>query len=151
MTISDMLSPASVLVPLPAADREAAITLLIEAIALPGSPEQRGVLREAVLLREKAGSTGIGKGVAIPHARTPLVSKPRLAAGRAAKPIDFSAADAQPVSLIFLLAVPESDPRSHLQALATLSRLASDAKLLKSLNRASTPQEFLKLLSVLPL
>ena len=151
MVLSELLAPESAIVHLVASDREAAIIRLIEALKLPGTLEDRDSLLSAVLAREKAGSTGIGKGVAIPHARTPKLAKPRLAAGRLDKPIDFESADARPVSMIFLLAVPESDPRSHLKALAALSRMASDAKLLKSLNRASSAQELVALLSSVPL
>ncbi len=151
MPLADILPPASVIVPLEAVDLETAVTLLVEALALSGSAPDREELRQAVLAREKAGSTGIGKGIAIPHARTRRTAKPTLAAGRLERPIDFAAADAQPVSLVFLLAVPESDPRSHLKALAALSRMAADAKLLKALNRAATPEDLLRLLGPLPL
>jgi len=151
MLLMDILRPESIIVPLQAADRETAISLLIGALELPGTLDDRNLLREAVLAREKAGSTGIGRGVAIPHARTPRLGKPLLAAGRLAKPIEFAAADAKPVSLIFLLAVPEADPRSHLQVLAALSRLTADAKILKSLNRAASAREFLSLLAAVSL
>jgi mannitol/fructose-specific phosphotransferase system IIA component (Ntr-type) len=147
MTLFDILQPAAVRVPLEAADRIAAITVLVQALALPAEPDDQPQLREAILAREQAGSTGIGNGVAIPHARSRRASKPLLGVGRLAKPIDFSAADAKPVSLIFLLAVPEADPRSHLRVLAALSRLASDAKLLKALNKSRSPEELVSLIS----
>jgi fructose-specific phosphotransferase system IIA component len=147
MTLFDLLLPDSVRVPLEASDREAAIALLVEALALPGELADRQELRNAVLVREKAGSTGIGNGVAIPHARSPRAAKPLLAVGRLAKPIDFSAADAKPVSLVFLLAVPEADPKAHLKVLAALSRMASDAKLLKALNKTRSASELVALIS----
>jgi PTS system fructose-specific IIA component len=147
MTLSDLLSPSSVRVPLEAVDRETAISLLVEALALPGAPDDLAQLKDAILAREQAGSTGIGNGVAIPHARSRWAAKPLLAVGRLAKPIDFSAADAKPVSLVFLLAVPETDPKSHLKVLAALSRLASDAKLLKALNKTRAPEELVALIA----
>lgn len=150
MTLSDILRATAVRVPLAAADRDAAIKDLVEALALPGSLEEREQFRQAILAREKAGSTGIGRGVAIPHARTRRAAKPVLAVGRLAKPIDFAAADGQPVSLVFLLAVPESDPTSHLKTLASLSRMCSDARLLKALNRAATAEELVELVSAVP-
>lgn len=147
MTLSDLLSPASVLVPLEASTREAAVESLVAALDWNGAPDDRSALRDAVLARELCGSTGIGAGVAIPHARTAKLKAPRLAVGRAAKPLDFKSADGQPVSLVFLLAVPESDPRSHLKVLAALSRLACDKKLLKALNKTSSPEELFGLVS----
>jgi len=141
MMLTELVAPASILVPLEAPDRETAIAKLVDALALDGGAPERDKLRAAVLAREAAGSTGLGNGVAIPHARTPRVRAPRLAVGRAAAPIDFKAADGEPVSLIFLLAVPEADPRAHLRVLAALSALASDRKSLRALQRAETAEE----------
>ncbi len=141
MMLLDLLSPSSVVVPLAAADREAAIAGLVDALGLDGGPPERERLRAAILAREAAGSTGIGNGVAIPHARTSRIKAPRLAVGRTAQPIDFKAADGAPVSLVFLLAVPESDPRSHLRVLAALSALALDKKKLKGLQKAGSAAE----------
>ncbi len=150
MTLGDFIEVEAVVVPLRAASREEAVAELVGSLALPGAPGDRSELVAAVLAREQAGSTGLGNGVAIPHARTRRLTLPRVAAGRAAKPIDFKAADGQPVSLIFLLAVPESDPRAHLQLLAALSRLASDKKRLKVLARAASPQDLFEQLSSWP-
>ena len=147
MTLSDLLKPEAVLVPLSAESREAAIAALVEALRLNGGPAAAESLRAAVLAREAAGSTGLGNGVAIPHARSAALAAPRLAVGRTSKPIDFKAADGKPVSLVFLLAVPEADPKSHLKALAALSRVASDKKLLKSLGKAATAAELFPLLA----
>lgn len=144
MTLSDLSSPGSVLVPLEAETKEAAVAALVGALALTAGAEE---LAAAVLAREAAGSTGIGRGVAIPHARSATLKAPRLAAGLTAKPLDFAAADGRPVTLVFLLAVPEADPKSHLKALAALSRLAQDAKRLRALMRAPSPREFLAELS----
>lgn len=151
--LSDILHPESVVVPLQAKNREDAIDLLVNSLVLdlPGNLGTRQELKAAILAREKAGSTGIGSGVAIPHARSRSLSYPRLAVGLGAEPVDFRAADSQPVSLIFLLSVPEASPKSHLTILASLSRLASDAKLLRRLRRASSASGLYSLLADLPL
>jgi fructose PTS system EIIBC or EIIC component len=147
MMLSDLLHPDSVLVPLPTTDRDAAIALLVDVLRLPGDPADRALLKAALLAREAAGSTGIGNGVAIPHARSPKISAPLLAAGLARRPIDFKSADGKPVFLVFLLAVPDAAPSSHLKVLAGLSRLASDKKLLPLLKKAAYPDEFYNLLA----
>lgn len=146
-TLSEFLPAESIVAPLEAPSREAAVARLVAALALPGSAADRDDLAAAVLAREAAGSTGLGNGVAIPHARTRRLAAPRLAVGRAAKPVDFHAADGKPVTLIFLLAVPESDPRAHLSVLAALSRIASDKKLLKALGKAESAGEIYDLLA----
>jgi len=150
MTFADLLHPDSVLVPLHAEDRDATISLLVDALPLPGGAAGRAPLKAAVLAREAAGSTGIGNGVAIPHARSPEVSAPLLAAGLAAQPIDFKSVDGKPATLVFLLAVPAADPKAHLAVLAALSRMALDKKLLRRLNKASSPDEFRAILAKLP-
>jgi len=150
MTCADLLHPDSILVPLRAADRDEAIALLVDALPLPGGPAGRAQFKAAVLAREAAGSTGLGNGMAIPHARSQDISAPALAAGLAAKPIDFNSADGKPVTVVFLLAVPAADPKSHLAVLAALSRMALDKKLLRRLNHAASPEELRALLAGLP-
>lgn len=132
-TLSDILSPRSVLVPLETTTRDGAIAALTDALVFPGTPQERSLLRDAVLARELVGSTGIGHGVAIPHARSAKVKSPLLAAGLAAAPIDFKSADGTPARLIFLLAVPAADYAIHLKVLAALSRMGSNKALVRRL------------------
>ena len=83
--------------------------------------------------REALGSTGFGRGMAIPHCRDPRVRKPTLAVLRLDQPVDFAAADAQPVSLVFGLVSPENAGATHLHALAAISRLMLDETKLQAL------------------
>jgi len=77
---------------------------------------------EVVMAREHLGSTGIGHGVAIPHGRMPDLSAPMLALSRNIRGVDFDAIDGQPVHIVVLLLVPDSDDRRHLELLAQLAR-----------------------------
>ncbi|MBI5596551.1 MAG: PTS sugar transporter subunit IIA [Elusimicrobia bacterium] len=147
--LSDVLSPESVLVPLTARSMEEAVKLLVEALPLTAA-QDRGGLEAAVLTRERAGSTGLGSGIAVPHARTTLLTVPRLAVGVAAVPLDFKAADGRPVDLVFLLAAPAEDSKAHLRSLAALSRVGSDVKLLARLRRAGSAAAIYSLLADLP-
>jgi fructose-specific phosphotransferase system IIA component len=149
MLFSDLLSPKSILVPLAAAKRDDVVAALVGALDAALSAKDRDEFKAAVLAREAVGSTGLGNGIAIPHARTTRVASPRLAVGLAAKPVEFNAADGKPVALFFLLAVPASDPTVHLKVLAALSRLASDKKLLKSLLKAPSAEILYGLISSL--
>ena len=77
---------------------------------------------EVVMAREQLGSTGIGHGVAIPHGRMPDLSSPVLALGRHLEGVDFDAIDGNPVHIVVLLLVPDSEDRQHLELLAQLAR-----------------------------
>ncbi len=87
--------------------------------------------------REALGSTGFGRGVAIPHCRSSDVSRPTVVLLRLEQPVDFAAADAMPVSLIFGLVSPENAGATHLHALAAISRLMRDDATIDSLLDAS--------------
>ena len=149
--LSAVLRPEAVLVPLNAATREAAIGALIDTLDIPGAPQDRERLKSAVLKREAAGSTGLGRGVAAPHARSSRLAAPLLSVGLVPEPIDFGSADGQPVTLVFLVAAPEADPTAHLKVLAALSRLTNDKRLLSRLNKASSAQRLYELLAEVPL
>ncbi len=139
--LSDILRPESVLAPVRAKTRDGAIAELVGALSLPGTPADAKALVDAMVAREQAGSTGIGNGVAIPHARSSRLGTSFLAVGLSPRRIDFGSADGKLVSLVFLLAVPESPPGAHLKILAALSRISSDKKMLRSLNASADARE----------
>lgn len=96
---------------------------------------------EALLQREKLGSTGIGKGAAIPHARVSNVKNPLCVAMTLDKPIDFDSEDKQKVDLIFGLIVPENAPEEHLEILSSLVTQLSDPKFRESMRKAKSNEE----------
>jgi mannitol/fructose-specific phosphotransferase system IIA component (Ntr-type) len=110
-----------------------------------GISDEDAVL-QAVRERESILSTGIGHGVAIPHGKSPSVPELRMAAGRAASPVDFDALDGQPVALFFLLVGPETAAGPHIKALSRISRIVRRDDVRDRLIAASTPDEFLKAL-----
>lgn len=96
-------------------------------------------VQSALFKREKAGSTGVGDGVALPHARLQGLDRPRAVFLRLETPVDFAAVDDQPVDLIFALFAPaETSGGEHLQALAMISRLLRQAELRRQLRQAQT-------------
>lgn len=100
-----------------------------------------------LLKREELGSTGIGKGIAIPHCRSLAVDKLEIAVGRTTKPISFNAIDKKPVSLIFLIIAPPQDPGN--QYLITLGKIVQIAKELtkkRLINKPQNPEEFISLI-----
>jgi PTS system nitrogen regulatory IIA component len=92
-----------------------------------------GAVLDALEEREQLGSTGFGRGVAMPHSRIPGIARPVVAVIRLKQPIDFAAADGMPVSLVFGLLSPTNSGATHLHALAALSRLVRDERVHDSL------------------
>jgi PTS system nitrogen regulatory IIA component len=105
------------------------------------------LLTERLNEREAMGSTGFGRGVAIPHARVPGLKRPAAAFLKLARPIDFDSVDGAPVNLVFGLISPEQSGVSHLHALAAISRLMRDESVQASLLAASREDELFGVLS----
>jgi len=106
------------------------------------------LILSTLLKREQLGSTGIGKGIAIPHCRSLLVDKLEIAVGRTIKSINFNAIDKKPVSLIFLIIAPPQDPGN--QYLITLGKIVQIVKELTKKNliqEPKTPDEFISLIN----
>jgi mannitol/fructose-specific phosphotransferase system IIA component (Ntr-type) len=128
MILAEIFPSHLALVPLVSTDKYAAIEELVELLSQHGHTHQRDALLGAVLEREFQRSTGIGKGFAVPHAKTDAVKSLVVAMGRTSVPIDFASFDDKPVSVIALLASPICETRLHMQALAALSRMAMNQK-----------------------
>lgn len=97
--------------------------------------------------RERLGSTGFGRGVAIPHARVSGIRRPMAALLRLAQPVDYDAADAMPVDLVFGLLSPENAGVAHLHALAAISRLVRDERMHEAFNEAKDADALYALLT----
>lgn len=144
MLLSELLSPERVKVPLAGRTKDELLRELVALAAPAGEPATADAILAAVRDREQELSTGIGAGVAIPHAKTPFVDQLVMAAGIAPEPVDFDALDGQPVQLFFLLVGPESAAGAHVKALARISRLLRRDSLRSSLRAARTPDAFLQ-------
>ncbi|BDI59812.1 PTS sugar transporter subunit IIA [Qipengyuania nanhaisediminis] len=102
---------------------------------------------EGLEQREALGSTGFGRGIAIPHCRSSAVNRPTMALLALEHPVDFKAADAIPVSIVFGLVSPEDAGATHLHALAAISRLSRDETMLSALNDAPDAEALYALLT----
>jgi PTS system nitrogen regulatory IIA component len=144
--IADLLTgPEAVLASVKASGKKAVLAELAgRAAALFELDERR--LFDRLLERERLGSTGIGGGIAIPHARMPSISKPVGLFFRLAYPIDFDAIDERPVDIVFLLAAPEGAGADHLKALARVSRLLRDRTLVEKLRATANADALYALL-----
>jgi len=140
MKLIEHMSAAMIKAPLDATDKTGAITELVNLIAASDSRINRDKLLTAVLERESQRSTGIGKGFAIPHAKTDAVGQLLIALGRCASPIEFQAVDGRPVDLIALLASPVQATSLHIHALAKLTRLVNNPQTIDRLKSAESAE-----------
>jgi PTS system nitrogen regulatory IIA component len=125
MTIDDILAPADVVHGLRASGK----TALLEDLAQRAARSldlDAGTILGALVRREGLGSTGVGDGVALPHARLETMRKPFGLLARLREPLDFDAVDEQPVDLVFLLLLPIGEGGGHLNALACVARKLRD-------------------------
>ena len=125
MPLLDFLAPAAVIPALRASSKKQALQELAEGAARLTGLEERTIY-EVLLQRERLGSTGIGDGVAIPHAKLAKLDSIFGLVARLDKPIDFEALDGQPVDLMFVLLAPEEAGADHLKALARIARVVRE-------------------------
>jgi fructose-specific phosphotransferase system IIA component len=121
-----LLKPSCAAVGIDAADKAEALAAITDLLAAGVDAGNAQALLSKVLAREELASTGIGEGIAIPHAVSSSVPATVMAVARLAKPVDFTAVDGQPVDLVFLLVGPEGSSGVHLQILSKLARLLHD-------------------------
>lgn len=142
----DLVTPRTVHTGLRAASKKALLQQLA-ALAGPvvGVPEAR--IMEVLLERERLGSTGLGSGVAVPHARLPELKSVQGLFAKIDPPIDFDAIDRQPVDLVFMLLAPEDAGADHLKALAQISRMFRDRRLVDKLRGTNNSDALYALLS----
>jgi nitrogen PTS system EIIA component len=147
MKISDFLSPGDVMIDVAAADKR---KLLLTLARKAGSIVD--VMPEHVLAelkkREELGSTGVGGGVALPHARFHQVGKPIGMLLRLRKPIDFDAVDGKAVDIVFLLLLPEQTDGQQLGALAAIARKLQNPEITASLRDAHDAREIYRALAM---
>lgn len=147
MKFAESLQPACVKVPLQAASKPAAIRELVELLARAGILSDAEAVYQAVWQRESRGSTGIGMGLAVPHAKTLAVKDLYMAVGKPAEPIDFASRDSQPVNLIVLLVSPPDQIAPHIQTLARISRLMCTPPIREAIDRATTSDELYRIIT----
>jgi PTS system nitrogen regulatory IIA component len=141
MELADLLSPDSVVANLRAANKKQALQDIAAAVTKIARLPERQIF-EALLERERLGTTGVGQGVAIPHAKFAGLDRLYGVFARLEQPVDFEAIDERPVDLIFALLAPEDAGAEHLKALARVSRLLRNAQICAKL-RATQDQDAL--------
>lgn len=141
MRLTEILQPESIIVPLKATGKRAAIDELVDKLCEVVGITARDVLKEAVWQREATRTTGIGHGIAIPHGKCCGCTKLAMAMAKPVQPIDFGSIDGKPVDLILLLTSPQDQTGPHIQALASISRLLTEDTARAAFRTANTAKE----------
>lgn len=147
MLISDLLSPERIRCDVHSSSKKRLLEIISRELARNSDDLNQREVFESLCARERLGSTGLGKGVAIPHGRVKGSQDVQASFIRLKKPLPFDAIDGEPVDLLFAIAVPENCNEDHLKLLAQVAELFSDPDLLMQLRAAEGPGKLLKLLS----
>lgn len=143
MRISDLLKSDGIALGVKVDSKEAAIDKLVELHAKCGNISDKDTFKNGILAREEQGSTAIGEGIAIPHAKNAAVKAPGLAAMTVPEGVDYNALDGAPSNLFFMIAAPEGGADVHLEVLSRLSMLLMDESFRKDLLAAKDEKEFI--------
>jgi len=148
MKLADFIVKDAIIPELKAAERDGVIRELVQALAAAKAiaPGDVDVIVKAIVDREKHGSTGFGKGVAVPHVKHPAIKKQMGAIGRSTVGVDFAALDQAPVYSVFLLLSPPNNPDAHLQAMEKIFRGLQDDMFRRFLRQSDTRQKIVELI-----
>lgn len=149
MKVMDFLSKRAITTDVKSAKKEDVIKELVDVLIDAGDVEKRhrNKLIEALMARESLGSTAIGQGIAIPHAKSDSVTKLVAAFGLSKKGVDFDSLDGEMVNIFFLLLAPQDSAGPHLKALARISRLLKDKYFRDNLRMCTDDKSVIKTIS----
>ncbi len=146
MQLTKILTDKHIFLNFEAETKEVAIEKFIELLADTDSIKDAAVLKDALFEREKLGTTGVGSGIAMPHARSSAINKLTVAFYRSEKGFDFKSTDDAPVNIVFLLLAPVSSGGPYLKLLAKISRLLRSDEFRDSLMTAKDVEEVLQII-----
>lgn len=146
MRITDLLDPRSISLTATPKTKSEALDQLVDLMCASGKINDKEAYRKQVYAREEESTTGIGLGIGIPHGKCDAVDKPGLAAMVVKNGVDFEALDDAPVTLLFLIAAPNTEDNVHLSVLSKLSVMMMDQNFSDSLRNAGSVEEFLEII-----
>ena len=145
MKISDLLKKEIMIMEIAADNKIDAINEMIAKLKEKKMISDEELFREEIMNREELSSTGLGDGIAIPHAKTKAVNTPCVLFARSEKGIDYDSLDGQPAHLFFMIAAEEGANNTHIETLANLSKLLLKANFIEKLRKAKNPDEVIEL------
>ena len=146
MRITDLLSKQSISLDLKAENKMAAIDELVDLVNASGNLSDKEKYKKGIIAREEQSTTGIGEGIAIPHAKTKAVKKACLGAAVSKAGVDYQSFDGSLAHLFFMIAAPDGANNTHLEVLSRLSTILMDEDFRKNLMNAKSVDEFLSLI-----
>ncbi|MCG7339760.1 fructose-specific PTS transporter subunit EIIC [Staphylococcus sp. ACRSN] len=146
MRITELLTKDTIAMDLTSNDKNGVIEELVNQLNHAGKLNDITAFKEAIHNRESQSTTGIGEGIAIPHAKVAAVDTPAIAFGKSKEGVDYQSLDMQPAHLFFMIAAPEGGAQTHLDALAKLSGILMDEDVRKDLLNASSQEEVLNII-----
>ncbi len=148
MKLSDFVKSKAIIANLEPTDRNGVIRALVASLSAAGEIDAADVetIAKAIIQRENQGSTGFGKGVAVPHVKHPKIKRIMAAVGRSAQGVDFAALDRAPVYTVVLLLSPPESPDGHLQAMENIFRHLQRDNFRRFLRQAETQDAIVELI-----
>ncbi len=146
MNIWKKLSPENIFLAVPLQNKDAVLRFVADLCVKNGMVTHADALYEGLKQREDTMSTGVGGGIAFPHARSPEATDATVLLLRPLEPVDFESLDALPVDIVLALIIPEADISLHIQLLAGASRLCRHSEFLKAVRETGTPHELLDII-----
>jgi len=146
LRITKLLTSSTILLHLSSKEKKGVIEELVKTLDHAGKLNDREQFKEAILAREAQSTTGVGEGIAIPHAKTKAVKEAAIAFGRSQNGVDYESLDGQPAHLFFMIAAPQGANDTHLQALARLSSMLMREEVRHALLQAKTKDEVLAII-----
>lgn len=146
MRITELLTKETIAMDLSASDKNGVIDELVNQLDSAGKLSDIAQFKEAIHNRESQSTTGIGEGIAIPHAKVAAVKSPAIAFGKSKEGVDYQSLDGQPAHLFFMIAAPEGGAQTHLDALAKLSGILMDDKVRENLLQANSKEKILRII-----
>ncbi len=146
MQLVDVLKENQIFLNFEAENKDKAIEKFVSSLQQSGSIKEPEALKDALFEREKLGTTGVGGGIAMPHARSSAIKDLTVAFFRSEAGIDFKAIDSSPVNLVFMLLAPVSSGGPYLKLLAKISRLLRSEEFKSSLLAAKSPAEIMQII-----
>lgn len=147
MRITDLLDARSILLDASPKSKNEALDQIVDLMVKSEKINDKEAYRKQVYAREEESTTGIGEGIAIPHGKCDAVTKPGLAAMVVKDGVDFDSLDGEPVTLMFLIAAPNTEDNIHLDVLSKLSVLLMNEEFTESLRNAKTVEEFMNIIN----
>lgn len=147
MRITELLTKDTIQLHISSHSKNGVIDELVSVLDQSGKLQDRDEFKKAILNREAQSTTGIGEGIAIPHAKTSAVKAPAIAFGKSEAGVDYESLDGEPAHLFFMIAATEGANQTHLEALSRLSSMLMDMDVRKALLNAGTKEEVLEIIN----